>query len=37
MEIRDELTGGNTCPPNALIQKDRSYNSSTGYFDLQII
>jgi predicted NAD-dependent protein-ADP-ribosyltransferase YbiA (DUF1768 family) len=37
MEIRDELTRGNTCPPKAHIQKDRSYNSSTGYFDLQII
>jgi ribA/ribD-fused uncharacterized protein len=38
MEIRDELTGGNTLTPYppALIQKDRSYDHSIGYFNLQI-
>ena len=41
MQIRDELTRQNTCPASARINttidpstKDPSYNSSTGYFNL---
>ena len=38
MEIRDELTGGTTLAhfPQAHIQKDKSYDHSIGYFNLQI-
>jgi predicted NAD-dependent protein-ADP-ribosyltransferase YbiA (DUF1768 family) len=37
MQIRDELTGGNTCPDRAHIVKDRSYDHTTRYFNLQTI
>jgi len=39
MEIRDELTGGTTLAhfPQAHIKKDKSYDHSIGYFNLQIV
>jgi O-acetyl-ADP-ribose deacetylase (regulator of RNase III)/predicted NAD-dependent protein-ADP-ribosyltransferase YbiA (DUF1768 family) len=35
MEIRDELTGKQTCPVHARIEKDTTYNEQTGYFNLE--